>query len=77
MECFDLKINNVKFESKWIELINKNSKIIVIGSLYRHPHNNFIEFVQYLEGCLGKLAKENKELYLCGDFNFDLVKIDT
>ena len=58
MERVDLKINNGKFESTWIEIrIVKN---IVIGSLYRHPHNNFNEFFQYLKGCLGKLAKENK-----------------
>ena len=32
---------------------------------------------QYLEKCLSKIAKENKEMYVCGDFNFDLLKIDT
>ena len=45
--------------------------------MLRHPHNNHVEFFQYLDGCLDKLAKENKELYLCGDFNFDLLKIGT
>ena len=30
----------------------------------------------YLENCLTKLTKENKEIYLCGDFNIDLLKID-
>ena len=33
--------------------------------------NNFKEFFQYLDETLSKLVKENKELYLCGDFNFD------
>ena len=77
LERTDLKINNPEFESMWIEIKNKKSKNIVIGCLYRHPHNNHVEFFQYLDGCLDKLAKENKELYLCGDFNFDLLKIDT
>ena len=45
--------------------------------IYRHPHNNFNEFFQYLENCLIKVVKENKELYICGDFNFDLLKIDS
>ena len=27
--------------------------------------------------CLATLAKENKEVYICGDFNLDLLKIDT
>ena len=42
----------------------------------RHPHNNCLEFLQYLEKCLTTLAKENKEVYICGDFNFDLLKVD-
>ena len=80
MERFDLKINNVEFESSLIEIINKNIVKILLLAAYTDNitiHNNFIEFFQYLEGCLGRLAKENKEFYICGDFNFDLVKIDT
>ena len=42
-----------------------------IGRLY--PHNNH----QYLESCFGKLAKENNEIYICGDFNYDLIKMET
>ena len=77
LERSDLNINSGEFESTWIEIKNKSSKNIVIGSLYRHPHNNFNDFFQYLEKCLGKLVKENKEMYICGDFNFDLLKIET
>ena len=36
------------------------------GSLCRHPHNDFDEFFKYLESCLSILAKENKEVYICG-----------
>ena len=38
----------------------------------RHPHNNFNDFFQYIENCLIQVVKENKELYICGDFNFYL-----
>ena len=31
----------------------------------------------YLELCLSKLSNENKEVYLCGDFNSDLLKLDS
>ena len=77
IECCDLNISNVEFETTWIKIKNKNSKNIVCGSIYRHPHNNFDEFYKYFEMCLGRLANENKELYICGDFNLDLLKIDT
>ena len=35
---------------------------------------NFFNIWNY---CLISLAKENKEIYICGDFNFDLLKTDT
>ena len=73
----ELNINNVEFESTWIEIKNKNSKNNVCGTLYRHPHYNFDVFFKYLESCLGTLAKENKEIYICGDFNFNLLQIDS
>ena len=45
--------------------------------MYSHPHYNCDDFFQYLETCLATLAKENKEVYICGDYNFDLLKVDT
>ena len=77
IEHNDLNANNAEFESTWTEIKNKNSKNIICGNVYRHPHYNFDEFFKYLESCLSTIAKENKEVYICGDFNFDLLKIDT
>ena len=34
------------------------------------------KFLGYLELCLSKLSNKNKEVYLCGDFNSDLLKLD-
>ena len=39
-------------------------------TIFRH------QFLDYLESCLSKLSNENKEVYLCGDFNSDLLKLD-
>ena len=47
------------------------------GSIYRHPHYNCDDFFQCLETCLTSLTKENIEIYICGDFNFDLLKVDS
>ena len=71
----NLKIYNDEFESVWIA-INKGNKNIICGCLYRHPRNNSKDFLSYLEKCLLKLSKENKEVYICGDFNFDLLKLE-
>ena len=39
--------------------------------------SNMDDFNQYMEITLGKINKENKEVYLAGDFNIDLLKYDT
>ena len=76
-ERTDLRQQNVDFVSIWIEIKNKNSKNIICGCLYRHPCHDLSEFLQYLEKCLKIIAKENKEVYICGDFNIDLLQIET
>ena len=75
-ERVDLKVQHEDFESTWGEIKNIKSKNIVVGCIYRHPRYNTKEFCAYLEKCLIKLAKEKKEVYLCGDFNIDLLKIE-
>lgn len=48
--------------------------------MYRHPHDIvdiYKEFLSYLESCIYKITKEGKIIYLCGDFNSDLLKYDT
>ena len=62
-----------------IDIKHEKSKNIIIGSIYRHPrinNDNFNNFLKYVEFSLNNLTKENKEIYLCGDFNIDLLKID-
>ena len=54
LECCDLNIKNVEFETMWIEIKNKNIKNIVCGNVYKHLQNNCHDFFQYLETCLSK-----------------------
>ena len=74
----DLKIRTKEFEAVWVEINNKGCKNTVVGCLYRHPHyNNINDFSKYINKCLIKLNKENKEVYIAGDFNIDLLKYET
>ena len=78
-ESIDLNICHDLYKSIWIEIKNKKSKNIICGSIYRHPNDNIMaydKFLGYLELCLSKLSNENKEVYLCGDFISDLLKLD-
>ena len=73
----DLSKVEKSFETVWIEIQIDGSKNIVIGCAYRHPHGNIDDFVDHLTKCLAKINKSNKECYLAGDFNIDLLKFDS
>ena len=78
-ERTELKAQTDLYESVWAEIKNKNSKNIVLGCVYRHPSqikSDYNEFNKYLDATLNRLAKENKEIYICGDFNMDLLKMN-
>ena len=64
-------------ESTFIELINPEKKNVVVGCVYRHPSMDLDEYNnEFMEPFLEKFGKENKNKYLVGDFNIDLLKID-
>ena len=72
------KFEEYIFESILIELKLGNANIIC-GALYRPPNksNNAIDaFISIFEETLNIVKKENKLLYLVGDFNFDLLDPD-
>ena len=67
-----------ELESIFIEIIHPNKKNMIIGCLYRHPSMNPTEFNEdYLTKLSEKLIKENKDILLMGDFNFDLLKSES
>ena len=70
-ERVDLKAQNELFETVWIEIKNKFSNNILCASVYRHPKSDLSDFPM-----LDIISKENKEAYICGDFNIDLLKLD-
>ena len=76
-ERTDLKIQNDNFQSVWLEIKNSGSKNIICGCIYRHPRYDVSNFLTYMETILKKVTDENKELYICGDFNIDILKIES
>ena len=71
----DLSKNTLSFEAVWIEIIQKN-KNIICGCIYRHPNSDINQFLEYFEKALSKVTKENKECYISGDFNINLLNYD-
>ena len=68
---------SMELESTFREIILKNQKNIIVGCIYRHPNMGLAEFNDLNSKMLEKLNKENKKVYLMGDFNIDLLKVDS
>ena len=72
LDIFDEK----KIESVFIEILAKNNKHIVVGSMYRPPNNTDDTFVESILKIKHQLMsdKEKKEIIIGMDHNFDLLK---
>ena len=60
-------------ESLWIEVGLKKENVIV-GVVYRHPHNNMNVFQESIMQTLHELTVNKKNIYVMGNFNIDLLK---
>ena len=64
-----------KLESVFVELINNDGKNSIIGCIYRHPSMEIEDFnSNYFNMAMNKITNENKNVFLTGDFNIDLMK---
>ena len=81
IERKDLNINSINnCEACFIEIKFQNKKNLIIGCLYRHPTSpvSVKDFNNgYLVPIIQKLNLENKQIMLVGDFNIDLLKINS
>ena len=75
----DLKIYKAKeLESIFIEIMHPLDKNVIVGCIYRHPSMSLKEFNNsYLLSLQDKIARENKNVILLGDFNINLLNYDT
>jgi hypothetical protein len=72
----DLCIANTNYESCFIEIEMGKQKNVIIGTIYR-AHTSIENFITDIDSILKILHSENKDTYLMGDFNIDLLKVDT
>ena len=64
--CEDIRID-VKMD---------NNKKVVVGTIYRHPKSNFIDFQTSFVNTIELLNALSATYYIAGDINFDLSKSD-
>ena len=61
-------------ESTFIEIVNPRKSNIIVGVIYRHPSMDLIDFNRnYLNQLLENISKEQKSIFLLGDFNVNLL----
>ena len=70
----DLHIENT--EHIFLEIVNNNAKNVIVGVIYRPPGHNAEFFLDKLDTCLNNITQENKDVYLMGDFNINLLNKD-
>ena len=69
----DLSITDDEFETVWVQIFNTKNKNILCCCAYRHPSSNPVRFKEHLESTLSRLTRENKNIFLMGDFNVNLL----
>ena len=68
----DIEFNIESCETCFVELISQDkNKNIIVGIIYRHPHNNFDQFFPVLQSTCEKVLKDYN-LILMGDTNIDV-----
>ena len=73
--CNDLNIyKKNELESTFIEIVNPKKSNIIVGVIYRHPSMDLADFnSNYLNKLLENISKEQKSMFLLGDFNVNLL----
>ena len=65
-------LENEQLECIWLEVKPNKSKSFLVGHMYRPPNSGII-WNEHFEECIENVLKEEKELYLLGDINRDLL----
>ena len=73
----ELTTTHVDFQALWIEIQCDGQQNLICGVLYRHPNGSFETFMDYVNSTVEKIYQENKLCLIMGDFNVDLLRIDS
>ena len=70
------KTSNEAFQRLWLEISFVNHKNIVCGIIYPQ-HNSPYYFLTCLDKTIEKMVSDDKDVYIMGDFNIDLLKCES
>ena len=61
-------------ESFFVEITVPHGKNIIFGSVHRPPNQNTALFLDKFNDILSRISKDNRQCYVMGDFNLDLLQ---
>ena len=70
----DLEFNSDDSENLFIEVNLTKGKVFIIGVIYRHPTCSLKKFQEQFLLTLNKLANDNLDFVICGDYNINLLE---
>ena len=69
--------NNKLYESIFAEILQPNSKNIIVGCIYKPPDTSVSDFNNSINNILSTISFENKLTYLMGDFNINILNAES
>lgn len=73
----DITLSTNHFEALWVEMQNGFQCNMICGVIYWHLHGNIQNFMDFLNSTIEKIDRENELSIILGDFNLDLLKLDS
>ena len=64
-------------ETVFVEIVIPGRRNIVVGTVYRPPQSNQIEFLEALQALLSKQIFKQKNCFILGDFNVNLLQYES
>ena len=70
------RTSSSSYQAFWIEIVDANKKENICGVVYRQ-HDKADDFLNYLSSSIELYSSRNRNIYLMGDFNIDLLKFES
>ena len=72
----------VTWEGMFLDIKLEQNNTITIGNIYRPPrennnHTSLDKFMNEFKDTIGDISRKSSSLIICGDFNIDLLKLNT
>lgn len=65
------------FEALWVKMQNRSQSTMICSVIYLHPNGYIQNFMDNLNSTVDRIHRKDKFCITLGDFNLDLLKLDS